>query len=458
MKVIVCGAGQVGANIAAYLSQEDNEVTVIDINQQLIAEINDHLNVSGIVGNASHPNVLEQAGADDAEMIIAATHTDEINMVACQVAHSIFHTPKKIARVRQQVYLDPAWSTLFSRDHMPIDLVISPEVEVAQAIMRRLNTAGVFNLNIFGGGKISLASVVCARDCPILNTPLKHLTPLFPNLLIEVVSILRGDEKIIPTDDEVILPGDEVYFVCATDHLKRCLEAFGKKSPSARRAIIIGGGNIGLLLAKQIEEHHPDIDVRLIEKNLQRAHFVSQMLSKTLVLHGDGLSRQIMEEANSESTEVVISVMDNDEANILSSLMAKQYGSERSITLINNTGYVPLIAAMGIDAIVSPRSITVSSILQHVRKGRIIAAHSLRDGYAEVMEIEALETSSIINIPFKDLKRPKNTIIGAILRGDEVLIPKPETVIRPNDRVIVLADHTRVREVEMMFAVRPEYF
>lgn len=458
MKVIVCGAGQVGANIAAYLSEEDSDVTVVDTNHQLIADINDHLNVSGIVGNASHPNVLEQAGADDAEMIIAATHTDEINMVSCQVAHSIFHTPKKIARVRQQVYLDPAWSNLFSRDHMPIDLIISPEVEVAKAIMRRLNTAGVFNLNSFGDGRISLASVICAPDCPILHTPLKHLTPLFPNLLVEVVSILRGDEKIIPDSNEVILPGDEVYFVCATDHLKRCLEIFGKKSPSARRAIIIGGGNIGLLLAKEIEKNHPDIDVRLIEKNLQRAHLVSQMLTKTLVLHGDGLSRQIMEEANSESTEVVVSVMDNDEANILSSLMAKQYGSERSITLVNNTGYVPLIAAMGIDAIVSPRSITVSSILQHVRKGRIIAAHSLRDGYAEVMEIEALETSSVINIPFKDLKRPKNTIIGAILRGNEVLIPKPETVIRPNDRVIILADHTKVREVEMMFAVRPEYF
>lgn len=458
MKVIVCGAGQVGSNIAAYLSQEDNDVTVIDINHQLINEINDHLNVSGYVGNASHPDVLEQAGAHDAEMIIAATHADEVNMVACQVAHSIFHIPKKIARVRQQVYLDPSWANMFSRDHMPIDLIISPEVEVSNAIIRRLNTAGVFNLIHFADEKISLASVICDKDSPIINTPLKHLTPLFPDLSIEIVAIIRGDEKIIPHSDDILLPKDEVYFVCDSLHLKRCLEAFGKSSPSTRRAIIIGGGNIGLLLAKNIERLHPDIDLRLIEKNLQRAHAVSQRLGKTLVLHGDGLNRQIMEEANSDTTEVVITVMDSDEANILSSLLAKTYGTQRSITLINNTNFVPLVSNMGIDAIVSPRSITVSTILQHVRKGRILSAHSLRDGFAEVMEIEALETSSAINIPLKDLKKPKNTIIGAIYRNGEVVIPRPDTVVRPHDRVIILAQHNKVREVEQMFSVRPEYF
>ena len=458
MKVIICGAGQVGSNIAAYLSQEDNDVSVVDTNHQLINEINDHLNVSGYVGNAAHPDVLEQAGANDAEMIIAATYADEVNMVACQVAHSIFRIPKKIARVRQQVYLNPSWANMFSRDHMPIDLIISPEVEVSNAIIRRLNAAGVFNLIHFAEGKISFASVICAEDSPIVNTPLKHLTPIFPELSIEIVAILRGGEKIIPKAEDILLPGDEVYFVCDSAHLKRCLEAFGKHVSSTRRAIIIGGGNIGLLLAKKIEEKYPDIDLRLIERNLQRAHYVSQQLKKTLVLHGDGLNRQIMEEASSESTEVVITVMDSDEANILSSILAKNYGTQRSITLINNTNFVPLVSSMGVDAIVSPRSITVSSILQHVRKGRILSAHSLRDGFAEVMEIEALETSSVINIPLRDLKKPENTIIGAIYRDDEVIIPRPDTVIRPHDRVIILAEHTRVREVEHLFAVRPEYF
>tara|TARA_B100000686_G_C16780010_1_gene971179 strand:- start:789 stop:2165 length:1377 start_codon:yes stop_codon:yes gene_type:complete len=458
MKVIICGAGQVGSNIAAYLSQEDNDVSVIDTNHQLINEINDHLNVSGYVGNASHPDILEQAGANDAEMIIAATHSDEVNMVACQVAHSIFNIPKKIARVRQQVYLDPTWANMFSRDHMPIDLIISPEVEVSKAIIRRLNAAGVFNLIHFADERISLASVVCAEDSPIVNTPLKHLTSLFPDLLIEIVAIIRGDQKIIPKSEDVLLAGDEVYFVCDSDHLRRCLEAFGKEVSSTRRAIIIGGGNIGLLLAQEIERKYPDIDLRLIEKNLQRAHYVSQRLHKTLVLHGDGLNRQIMEEANSDTTEVVIAVMDSDEANILSSILSKNYGTKRSITLINNTNFVPLVSSMGIDAIVSPRSITVSTILQHVRKGRVLAAHSLRDGFAEVMEVEALETSSVVNIPLKDLKRPDNMIIGAIYRDGEVIIPRPDTVIHSHDRVLILAEHTKVREVEQMFAVRPEYF
>lgn len=458
MKVIVCGAGQVGANIAAYLSEEDNDVTVIDTNAELIADLNNHLNVAGIVGYASHPDVLEQAGADDAEMIIAATHADEVNMVACQVAHSLFNVPKKIARVRQQVYLEPAWANLFSREHMPIDLVISPEVEVAKAIIERINTAGVFNLVHFANGRISLASVITDPDCPIANTPLKHLTPLFPDLSIEVVAIIRGEKKIIPRGDEEILSGDEVYFVCDSEHLKRCLEVFGKRSRLSRRAVIIGGGNIGLLLASMLEKKHPEIDLKLVEKNLQRAHYVSQRLDRTLVLSGDGLSRKIIEEAEAEHVEVVVTVMDNDEANVLSAIMAKKYGAERAITLINNSNYIPLTAGMGIDAVVSPRSITVSTILEHIRKGRILSAHSLRDGFAEVIEIEALETSTVTNMAIADLDLPEKSIVGAILRNGEVIIPRPETVIKAHDKVVVLAVHDCVHAIENMFAVRPEYF
>lgn len=459
MKVIVCGAGKVGANIAAYLSEEDNDVTVIDKDQYLIADINDHLNVSGIVGYASHPDVLKRAGADDAELIIAATHADEVNMVACQVAHSLFNIPKKIARVRQQVYLDPTWINLFSRDHMPIDLVISPEVEVARSIMDHINIAGVFNLVQFADGRISLASVIADESCPIAHTPLKHLTPLFPDLSIEIVAILRGDQKIIPKSDETLQPGDEVYFVCDSQHLRRCLEVFGKHSKTARRAIIVGGGNIGLLLASMIEKGHPDIDLRLIEKDIQRAHFVSQHLDKTLVLGGDGLSHKIMEEAEAGNVEIVITVMDNDEGNILSALMAKKYGCERAITLINNSNYIPLMAGMGMDAVISPPSITVSTILEHIRRGRILSAHSLRDGFAEVIEIEALETSGVVNMPISELDLPEASIVGAILRpGKGVIIPRPETLIRAHDRVVVLAAHDCVHAIENMFAVRPEYF
>ncbi len=458
MKVIVCGAGQVGANIAAYLSDEDNDVTVIDTNPHLIADINDHLNVSGIVGHASHPEVLARAGADDAELIIAATHVDEVNMMSCQVAHSLFNIPKKIARVREQVYLEKQYMTLFNKENMPIDLVISPEVEVAGAIMDRMTAAGVFNLSHFAEGRISLASVIVDENCPIANTPLRHLTPLFPELSIEIVAIIRGDEKKIADADDEIIAGDEVYFICDNNHLKRCLEVFGKKTQDARRAIVVGGGNIGLLLCEMIEESNSDIDVRLIEKNVQRAHYVSQKLDKTLVLSGDGLSRQIMEEADAQHVEIVVTVMNSDESNILSAIMGKKYGCERAITLLSNSNYIPLTAGMGIDAVVSPRSITVSSILRHIRKGRIRSAHSLRDGFAEVIEIEAIDTSLVVNQRIEKIDFPEGSIVGAILRDDEVIIPRPSTRIRAKDRVVVLAAHDCVHTIETMFAVRPEYF
>lgn len=458
MKVIVCGAGQVGSNIARYLASENNDVTVIDQSPELIQRIGDTLDVQAMVGFASHPNVLEAAGAADADMIIAVTQADEVNMVACQVAHSLFNVPTKIARVRNQSYLQPIWADLFSRDHMPIDVIISPEIEVARAIARRLQVPGAFDMIPLADGRVKVVGVLCTEQCPIVNTPLRQLTGLFPDLNIEVIAIVRNDKPIIPTSDDQMLPGDEVYFVTDTNHLGRAMAAFGHEETEARRIIILGGGNIGLCLAEEIEAKHQGVSVRIIEAKRERAQYIAQRLNRTMVLHGDALDPEILEEANVRVAETVVAVTNDDEGNILASLLAKRYGCQRAITLINKTTYSPLVTTLGIDAVVSPRAITVSTILQHVRRGRIKAVYSLREGFAEVIEAEALETSSLINTPLKDIRMPPGVIVGAIVRGDEVIIPRPSSVIKPRDRVIVLAAVGQVKKVEKMFAVRLEFF
>ena len=458
MKVIVCGAGQVGGNIAAYLSEEGNNVTVIDTSSVLIAELNDALNVTGIVGHASRPDVLEMAGARDADMIIAATQHDEVNMVACQVAHSLFHVPKKIARVREQAYLEPEWEDLFGIDHMAIDAVISPEVEVARSVASRLKVPGAFNIIPLADGRAKLVSVLCKADCPLINTPLRHLSPLFPDLTIEIVAIIRGETKIIPKSMDELRVGDEVYFVTATTHLQRAMACFGYHEPEARHILIVGGGKIGMKLAEEVRKSHPNMTIRLIESNREKAAQAAEKLKDVIVIHGSGLSSEILEEGNINQTEAIITVTNHDETNVLISLLAKKHGCERAITIINNNAYMSLVPALGVDAVVNPRSITVSTILQHIRKGRIKSAHAMRDGFAEVLEIEALDTSAIVNIPVRELKRPENVIFGAIIRGDDVFIPKPDSVIRPHDRVIVIAAHGQIKKVEQMFTVRPEYF
>lgn len=459
MKVVICGAGQVGTAIAAYLSEEGNNVTLIDQDVDLIAHANETLDVAGIVGHASHPDVLERAGAADAEMLIAATYSDEVNMVACQVAHALFNVPMKIARVRDQSYLNPIWANLFSREQIPIDVVISPEIEVAKAIANRLRVPGAFNIIPLADGRAQLVSVICREGCPLVNTPLKHLTPMFPDLVIEIVAIVRNDEKIIPSSNDEMKEGDEVYFLSSTDHLHRAMSAFGYDEPQTRRVLIVGAGKIGTRLAQDLQAS-AGMSVRLIEADIDKAQAVSERLSDTAVtvVHGDALNKEILEEANVGMTEAVIAVMNHDESNILVSLLAKQHGCERAITLINSQSFNALVTNLGLDAVVNPRAITVSTILQHVRRGRIKAAHSLRDGFAEVLEMEALDTSAIVNTPVREIKRPKNTILGLIVRGEQIFVPKPDSVIKPDDRVIVLAAHEQVKKVEQMFAVRPEYF
>lgn len=458
MKVIICGAGQVGYNIARYLSGENNDITVIDQRPELIRKISDSLDAKAVVGHASHPDVLEQAGVGDCDMLIAVTHADEVNMVACQVAHSLFNVPTKIARVRNQSYLNPMWGNLFSREHMPIDVIISPEIEVARAITRRLKVPGALDIIPLANNMVQLVGVRCHAETPVVNTPLRQLSVLFPDLQLVVVGIVRNDRAIVPSADDQMLPGDEVYFVVSRDHVMRAMSAFGHEESETRRVVILGGGNIGLFLAQQIEAEHPEISAKIIELDRERAEFVAKTLNRTVVLNGDALDPEILEEGGVALAESCVAVTDDDETNILAALLAKRYGARRSISLLNKTTYNTLMGTLGVDVVVNPRAITVSHILQHVRRGRIHSVHSLHEGFGELIEADALETSSLVGKPIREVKLPNGVVLGALVRQGEVIIPRGSTVVQGGDRVVLFAAADAVKKVEKMFSVRLEYF
>ncbi len=458
MKVIVCGAGQVGFNIARHLALENNDVTVVDQSPELIRTINDTIDATGVTGHASDPNVLQAAGIEDSDMIIAVTYADEVNMVACQVAHSLFGVPMKLARIRQQSYLDPMWSMLFSRDNMPIDVIISPEREVARAVSRRLRVPGAFEMIPLVGDRVKLLGVRCSEQCPLINTPLRQLTQLFPDLNIVIIGIMRDGKPLIPTGNDQMLPEDEVYFVVDSGQVTRAMSAFGQEQTEARRLLIFGGGNIGLFLAQDIDREHAWVNAKLIESDPARATKIAGLLDRTIVLNGDVLDPELLEEANVQSTETVVAVTNDDETNILASLLAKRYGCKRAITLVNKSVYEPLVGSLGVDVVVNPRNITVSTILQHVRRGRIHSVHTLREGFGELIEAEALETSDLVGTPLRDIDLPQGVLLGAIVRGEEVIVPRGDTIIQAKDRVVLFATSKSVQKVEKMFSVQLEYF
>ena len=458
MKALICGAGQVGSNIARELAAERVDVTVVDQRADLIQKIGDSLDVKALVGHASQPGTLEAAGIADCDMIIAVTFADEVNMVACQVAHSLFNVPTKIARVRARSYLEPIWSNLFSRDHMPIDVIISPEIEVAHAITRRLTVPGAFDMIPLAGNKLRLVGVRCEADCPILNTPLRQLTSLFPNLNIATVGIVRDGKPIVPHGDDEFLPRDEAYLVVETDHLSRAMAAFGHEEREARRIVIIGGGNIGMSLAEDVERGHLSATARVIEHNQTRAEAVAQACPRTIVIQGDALDPEILNEANVANAETIVAVTNDDQVNILASLLAKRYGAQRAVTLVNTNTYSPLMSPLGIDVVVNPRAITVSTILQYVRRGRIHSVHSISENFGEVIEAEALETSSVVGMPLREAKLPSGVVVAALVRDQEVIMAHGDTVINVGDTIVLFASKDSVRRVEKMFAARLEFF
>lgn len=458
MRVIICGAGQVGYSIASYLAREENDVTVIDSDRETIARVNDELDVNGIIGHASNPEVLSAAGAGEADMVIAVTHSDEVNMVASQVCHSLFGVPKKIARIRQQDYLNPAWSNLFSRAHMPIDVIISPEQVIAEDIYERLAVPGTTFVIPLAEGAAHMIGVICDQECPVINTPLKQLETLFLDLSFKVMGIMRDNKPIFPGPDERLYIGDEVYLVADTKHLTRVMSVFGHEEKEARRIVIAGGGSIGLSLAQMLLKQGRGTQIKIIEQDQKRAEFLSEQLENVIILQGDGLDQDLLEEASIDNVETLVAVTNDDESNILGSLLAKQAGCERVITLVNNNSYTPLIGPLGIDAMVSPRATIVSTIMQHVRRGRIRGLHNLRDGFAEVFEAEVSDTSQLANQNASDITLPKDVILGAIVRDGKVIIPHEDEMIKTEDILIMLASCDQAKTLEKIFSVQVDLF
>ncbi|MEM9897992.1 MAG: Trk system potassium transporter TrkA, partial [Pseudomonadota bacterium] len=431
--------------------------TVIDQDKSLVRAVSERLDVRGVIGNGAYPDILAEAGAREADMVIAVTYSDEVNMIACQIAHTLFKVPTKVARIRASGYLDPGYSDLFSRNHMPIDVIISPEREVSDAIMQRMSTPGAFETKSFVDGKIWAVGVKLRDDCPIVNTPLRQVAELFPELRIKIVAIKRGETMWRAHGDDQLAPADQIYFVSARENVQRALQIMGESERQARRVIVVGGGNIGLYVARGLEKFG-SMKIRLIEADRQRAEYVAEQLERTVVLQGDGLDRDILREAGADDAETVVTVTDNDQINILAAVVAKKAGVRRSLALINDIEYAPICEAVGIDRYVDPRATTISTVLQHIRRGRIKGVFSLADGKAELIDAIALETSPLVNKPLGETKLPEGVLIGAVYTGGKVVIPNKDTIIRPDDQVVLMALRENVRDVEQMFRVSIEYF
>jgi len=458
MKVIICGAGQVGWQIARHLSAENNDVTVVDNNPDLVRRATESLDVGGITGFASYPDVLERAGARDADMIIAATFSDEVNMVTCQVAHSIFRIRRKIARLRAQSYLDAIYSDLYRREHMPIDVVISPEKEVAEAALQRLQAPATFDTELFLDGQAQLIGVALDADCPVIDTPLRQLSELFSTLRAIVVGVRREGTLFAPEPGDQLFAGDQVYIFTHTEDLARTLEIFGKSARKRERVIVIGGGNVGLAVAQKLEQRTDRIRTKVIERNRAVAEKAADVLERTIVLNGDGLDLELLTEANIDKADAILAVTDDDKTNLLVSARAKAAGCPMAIALINDPTLNSLIAPLGIDAYVNPRATTVSSILRHIRHGLVRMVYSIGDAEAEVIEAQVMASSPIADQRIRDIAFPEGVLVGAIKKGHEVIKPMSTTRIEEGDVIAIFCLAKDVPEVERLLQVGIDYF
>ena len=458
MKVIICGAGQVGWQIARQLSGERNDVTLVDVNADLVRRATDTLDVQGVVGFASYPDVLEKAGARDADMIIAATHSDEVNMVACEVAHAIFSIPRKIARLRAQSYLDAIDSDLYRRDHLPIDVVISPEREVAEAALQRLAAPATFDTESFMLGRAQLLGIQLDEDCPVLDTPLRQLNELFSTLRAIVVGVRREGRLFAPEPGDQLFAQDQIYVFSHSEDVNRTLEIFGKQTKKQERVVIIGGGNVGLGVARALEARTDRVRAKIIEKNRARAERAADSLERTIVLNGDGMDMDILLEAAIDRADAVLAVTDDDKTNLLVAVRAKQAGCPMSIALVNDPTLAPLMGPLDIDAYINPRATTVSSILRHIRHGKVRAIYSLGDAEAEMIEAQVLSTSPLAGRLIREIEFPEGVLVGALMKGDKVVKPTGDTRIESGDIIALFAMAKDVREVERLLQVSIDFF
>ena len=458
MKVIICGAGQVGWQIARHLSGERNDVTVVDQDPELVRRATDSLDVQGVAGFASYPDVLDRAGARDADMIIAATHSDEVNMVTCQVAHSIFGINRKIARLRSQSYLDAIYSDLYRRQHMPIDVVISPEREVAAAALQRLSAPAAFDTERFMDGQAQLLGILIEEECPVVHTPLRQLTDLFSTLRAVVVGVRRDGALFSPNPGDQLFVGDECYVFAHVEDVPRTMEVFGKRMAKQERVVMVGGGNVGLAVATELESRTDRVRAKVIEKDRKRAEIAAEALERTIVLHGDGLDVSLLTEAGVSRADAMLAVTDDDKTNMLAAVRAKSEGCPYAIALINDPTLVPLMGPLGIDAYINPRATTVSSILRHIRHGRVRAVYSIGDAEAEVIEAEVLSTSPMAGKRIADIDFPEGVLVGAVRKGGKVIRPMGDTRIDEGDVIALFALTKDVPEVERLMQVSIDFF
>ncbi|MEJ2687912.1 MAG: Trk system potassium transporter TrkA [Gammaproteobacteria bacterium] len=457
MKIIILGAGQVGASVASNLSSEANDITVVDENAQILQDLQDRLDIRTVAGHGAHPDVLAHAGAVDADMIVAVTNSDETNMVACQVAYTLFRTPTKIARVRSGDYLKH--SRLFAPDALPIDVLISPEQVVTDYIQRLIEHPGALQVLDFAGGKVQLVAVHAYYGGPLVGHELRRLKDHMPGVKTRVAAIFRRGKPIIPEGDTVIEVDDEVFFIAARKNIRAVMAELRSLDKPVKRVMLAGGGNIGMRLARALENKY---QVKIIEHDAQRARDLSERLHKAIVLLGDAADEELLREENIENTDVFCALTNDEEANILSAMVAKRMGARKVMSLINRAAYVDLMQSEAIDIAISPQQTTIGSLLTHVRRGDVVAVHSLRRGAAEAIEAVAhgdRKTSKVVGRAIEEIRLPPGTTIGAIVRAEEVLMAHHDTVIEPEDHVIMfLVDKRRIAEVERLFQVGVTFF
>ena len=457
MKIIILGAGQVGGTLAQNLSSEANDITIVDTDAERLRILQDRMDIRTIVGRGSYPNVLRQAGIEDADMLVAVTNSDEVNMIACQIAFTLFRTPTKIARIRAMAYITR--SDLFNHEALPIDVIISPEQVVTNHIKRLIEHPGALQVVDFAHGKAQLVAVKAFHGGPLVGQEIRYLRQHMPSIDTRVAAIFRRDHPIMPEGSTIIEVDDEVFFIAAKNNIRAVMSELQRLESNYTRIIIAGGGNIGERLAEALESRYR---VKIIDHNAERCRFLSQSLSRTIVLQGSASDQDLLLEENIEETDVFLAVTNDDEANIMSSMLAKRLGARKVMTIINNPAYVDLVQGGDIDIAISPQQVTIGSLLTHVRRGDMVNVHALRRGAAEAIEAIAHgdeNSSKVVGKAIGEIDLPEGTTIGAIVRGEEVLIAHDNIVIETDDHVILfLVNKRRIRDVERLFQVGISFF
>jgi len=458
MNIIICGAGRVGFNIAKLLSEQGHSITVIDQSSEDIQKINDSLDVKAIVGKATYPSILEKANATETDMIIAVTRNDEINMLICQIAFSIFKIPKKIARIRSQDYLNPRFTRVYNKENLPIDVIISPELEIAKSIQRKLEAPGALDNVPFADNQIRLLEILIRNNCKSINIKFNELTKKNPKLEANIVGISRDDKFFIPKKTDSVKENDKIYVIINSSQMKETLEAFGHNEKISKKILIIGGGNIGYNLAKNLEETLESVRVKIVEKNKERAEFLATQLNNTIVINGNALDEEVLIEANLDESETVLALTNDDEDNLMVSVLVEKFAKDqkeidekRTMALINKPNYSLLQSSLKIDDLIDPRMNTVSSILKHVHKGTIENAYTISNGEYEVIEAEIIESSELLSEELKNLNLPEEIRVGAVLRDKKVIIPRSAFTFKKDDRVVFIAKKDSISFVENIF-------